>query len=215
MSVVAAPPSVPPKAPPSAGQPIDPSRLQRPPTLPDTRRSTPPNGTPRPAGPGTHAPPSMPAPDARPRAPSRPDGLGLSEVPFPLERRARNDIPTTRRRAPVVDLRDPFVFPRGARPIPAHLRARLLPDLKDPFAAPRHPRPRGWEVALPGDIRDPFAPSNRIRRDCHGRVISTRDGVQIQRPGEDSSAANLGPCPTRPSSPLDLRDPFRKTRRQG
>ena len=84
----------------------------------------------------------------------------LVRVPFPLERKKTARQGTTKARTPIVDLRDPFIHGANTRPIPAHLRRNLMPDLKDPFIAPRHPRPKGWRVALPGDIRDPFAERN-------------------------------------------------------
>src|SRR5690606_36732008 len=90
----------------------------------------------------------------------------LVHVPFPLEgeRRAPTEI---RYRAPIVDLRDPFVHGRiSDKPLPAELRAKLLPDLKDPFILPRPSRPKGWAVALPGDIRDPFAERVYYRSSC-------------------------------------------------
>ncbi len=133
----------------------------------------------------------------------------LVQVPFPLERTQRgNDDP--RYRAPIVDLRDPFVHGRPGRPLPAEVRRQLLPDLKDPFIAPRHPRPRGWKVALPGDIRDPFAERNWNRNGCGGQADETRDGVVIQRPTGGDARPEPKACNriVRPL-PADLLDPFR------
>ena len=133
----------------------------------------------------------------------------LVHVPFPLEgeRRAPTEI---RYRAPIVDLRDPFVHGRYSdKPLPAELRAKLLPDLKDPFILPRPSRPKGWAVALPGDIRDPFAERVYYRSNCKAAVAATADGVTIQRPSaikaDDPEKCTRAPIRTLPA---DLMDPF-------
>lgn len=144
----------------------------------------------------------------------------LVHVPFPLER-SRNVASDQRYRAPIVDLRDPFVHGRPGRPLPAEVRRQLLPDLKDPFVLPRHPRPRGWKITLPGDIRDPFeVRTTNWRADCGGAPESTRDGVTIQRPKGSGSAPGSQPKePAKAASncrritrplPADLLDPFRR-----
>jgi hypothetical protein len=200
-----------------------------PPALPAPSTSTP-SSNPNDAAPATQpaqareqprAPAPLPQPGAnsqpRPRTHSWTPPQELTPVAFPLERRDRS-APTPdgqRRRAPVVDLRDPFVTGGHSRPIPKHLRARLLPDLRDPFVAPRHPRPAGWKVALPGDIRDPFTERNMrpLLTDCNGVPQSTADGVSIQRPGQGrEDGAPRPPETCRRSAramPSDLQDPFR------
>ena len=123
----------------------------------------------------------------------------------------------------MADLRDPFVRP-SRLPVKRRTGARaglLFPDLKDPFRITAHVQPKNWKVpAVPGDIRDPFAPSLRTARRHKvptGRCEQPRetdDGVLIQRPsalGKD--VKNKGKdrrwgCGR--MVPEDLRDPFRR-----
>jgi hypothetical protein len=190
-----------PPEPTASPPPATTSQAATPPRPPTAQSTTAPSMTTAPA-PGTRSAPWSPPED-------------LIRVPFPLERSeaSRKDA-KRRRRPPIVDLRDPFVTAAHSRPVPAHLRARLLPELKDPFLAPRHPRPDGWKVALPGDIRDPFAERTaRGTPECEGGQQTTADGVLIQRPGQDPAPDQPVPpdqCKrvVRPM-PADLQDPFR------
>ena len=112
---------------------------------------------------------------------------------------------------PIADLKDPFeASAPDARPRTRFVPARVK-DLRDPFDVRREGRrsPARRVAYTPlADLKDPFAPPTPT---CDGTaentVIVAGRPVPVQRPGKAPP-----PCRrprARPSTALDLRDPFR------